>query len=85
MTLKRLALVQRWVVFSLKISLFGCHLALAASILFLSIFGHKIGVLKPPALFQGKELQVTCFKVNDVLLVLSNKEPVTSVVYNLHR
>ena len=35
----------------------------AASILFLSIFGHKIGVLKSPALFQGKELQVTRFKV----------------------
>ena len=35
----------------------------AASILFLSIFGHKIGVLKFPALFQGKELQVTRFKV----------------------
>ena len=34
----------------------------AASILFLSIFGHKIGVLKSPALFHGKELQVTRFK-----------------------
>ena len=29
----------------------------AALILFLCIFGHKIGVLKFPALFQGKELQ----------------------------
>ena len=37
--------------------------ARAASILFLSIFGHKIGVVKSPALFQGKELQVTRFKV----------------------
>ena len=37
--------------------------ARAASILFLSIFGHKIGVLKSPTLFQGKELQVTRFKV----------------------
>ena len=35
----------------------------AASILFLSIFGHKIGVLKSPALFQGKEFQVTRFKL----------------------
>ena len=33
------------------------------SILFLFIFGHKIGVVKSPALFQGKELQVTCFQV----------------------
>ena len=30
----------------------------ATLILFLSIFGHKNGVLKSPALFQGKELQV---------------------------
>ena len=29
----------------------------AALILFLSIFGHKIGVLKTPALFHGKELK----------------------------
>ena len=29
----------------------------------LSIFGYKIGVLKSPALFQGKDLQVTRFKV----------------------
>ena len=35
----------------------------AAAILFLSIFGHKIGDPKSPALFQGKELQVTRFKV----------------------
>ena len=35
----------------------------AALILFLSIFGHEIGVVKSPALFQGKELQVTRFKV----------------------
>ena len=35
----------------------------AASISFLSIFGHKIAVLKSPALFQGKELQITLFKV----------------------
>ena len=34
----------------------------AASILFLSIFRHKIGVRKSPALFQGKELQVTRFQ-----------------------
>ena len=26
-------------------------------------FGHKIGILKFPAFFQEKELQVTCFKV----------------------
>ena len=44
---------------SLKNSIFGCHVARAfpartASILFVSIFGHKIGVLKSPALFQGK-------------------------------
>ena len=36
--------------------------ARAVSILFLSIFGHKIDVLKSPALFQGNELQVTSFK-----------------------
>ena len=35
----------------------------AASILVLSILGQKIGVLKSPALFQGKEMQVTRFKV----------------------
>ena len=35
----------------------------AASILFLFIFGYKIDVLKSSALFQGKELQVTRFKV----------------------
>ena len=47
----------------------------AASILFLSIFGHKIGVLKSPALFQGKELQVTCFKIMCFWLrVLSKKD-----------
>ena len=33
----------------------------ASSISCLFIFGHKIGVLKPPALFQGKELQVTVY------------------------
>ena len=37
--------------------------ARAASILFLSTLGHKIGVLKSPAFFQGKELQVTRFKI----------------------
>ena len=37
--------------------------ASAASFLFLSMFGYKIGVLKSAALFQGKELQVTGFKV----------------------
>ena len=36
-----------------------------ASISFLSIFGHKIGILKSPALFQGKELQVTRLKVSN--------------------
>ena len=46
---------------------FGCNITrafshAAASILFLSIFRHKIGVLKSPALFQGKELQVTRFQ-----------------------
>ena len=37
--------------------------ARAASILFLSIFGHTIGVLRSPPLFLGKELQVSPFKV----------------------
>ena len=37
--------------------------ARAASIFILSIFGHKIGVLKSLAFLQGKELQVTRFKV----------------------
>ena len=36
--------------------------ARAASTLFWSIFGHTIGVLKSPALFRRKELQVTRFK-----------------------
>ena len=31
--------------------------ARAALILFLSIFGHKIGVLKSPALFRGKSFK----------------------------
>ena len=31
--------------------------------LVLSIFGHRNGVLKSPALFQGKELQVTRFEI----------------------
>ena len=59
MTLKHLT--QGWGFFSLKISLFACNIARAgaASNFCLSIFGHKIGVLKFPALFQGKELQVT--------------------------
>ena len=39
----------------------------AASILFLSVFGHKINVLNSPALFQGKELQVTHFKTFKVM------------------
>ena len=68
MTLKRLTLVQNRGFLSLKFSFFGCNVARvfparAASILFFSIFGHKIGVLESPALFQGKELQVTRFKV----------------------
>ena len=68
MTLKRLILIQSWGLFSLKISLFGCNVArhfpaCADWNLFLSIFGHKIGVLKSPALFQGKELQVIRFVV----------------------
>lgn len=51
-------------------SLFGCNVARAfpvraALILFLSILGHKIGVLKSTALFQEKELQVTLFKIKD--------------------
>ena len=37
--------------------------ALAALILFVSIFGHKIGVVKSAALFQGNKLQVTHFEV----------------------
>ena len=50
--------------FSFKISLFGCNFpGRTAAILFLSIFGHEIAVLKCPDLFQGKELQVTRFKV----------------------
>ena len=44
----------------------------AASILLLFAFGHIIGVLKSQALFQGKELQVTRFKVN-VLLYKMNR------------
>ena len=44
--------------------------ARAASILFLSIFGHKVGVLKSRALFQGKELQVTRIKVTCFCLIL---------------
>ena len=53
-TLKRLNLVHSWCFFSLKISLFGCNVARcalshadAASILFLSIFGHKVDLLVP--------------------------------------
>ena len=54
---------------TLKFSLFRYNVARAlfparaASIVFLSIFGDKVGVLKSPALFQEKELQVTRFKV----------------------
>ena len=51
----------------MKVVHFPAH---ATLILFLSIFGHKF-VLKSPALLQGKELQVTRFKVM-LLLVLSN-------------
>ena len=51
----------------------------AVSILFLSIFGHKIGVLKSPALFQGKELQAARFKVTrfcfHILTFVINKPP----------
>ena len=43
----------------------------AASMFFWSIFGNKVGVLKSPALFQGKGLQVTRFKV--VTLIEGNK------------
>ena len=46
-------MVQSWGFSSLKIS--TCNFDLT---LFLSVFGHKIGVLKSPALFQGKKLQV---------------------------
>ena len=44
------------------------HFSMHAALIFFSpIYGRKIdnktGVLKPPGLFQGKELQVTHFKV----------------------
>ena len=69
---------------SLKISLFGCNVARAFShacsfVLFLVHIWHKIGVLKSPALFQGKELQVTRFQVH-VLHVLT-----TTRAYNNER
>ena len=68
---------ELFLIFSLRISLFGCNVlqvvdfpAREASNLVLSIFGHKISVLKSPALFQGKKLQVTRFMRGHVLLVL---------------
>ena len=59
--LKRFTLVQSWFFFYV---MYLVHFpAGSALILFLSIFGNKIGVLKCLALFQGKELQVTRLKV----------------------
>ena len=68
MTSTQLTVVQSWGFLSLKTSLFGCTAAKyrthfpahAASILFLSIFRRKIGVLKYPALFQGRVLDSLC-------------------------
>ena len=70
-TLKCLTLVQSWVFLVEKFpylevtaGAFSC-----ACILFLSTIGHTIGVLKSPALFQGKEVQATCFNVMWFLLI----------------
>lgn len=62
-TMKCSTLVKSLFFLHLQISLFGCNTACAASILCLSKFGHKIGVLKSPAFSQGKELQVTRFQI----------------------
>ena len=69
MSLKHFTLVQSWGFCSLRISLFGCNLACKFSctcsfdLIFVHIWAWNFGVLKFPALFQGKELQVTFFKV----------------------
>ena len=59
-TLKRLTLVQSWGFLS---NIAHPFFRACGFDLILSIFGHRIGVLKSPALFQEKELQVTRFKV----------------------
>ena len=61
--------VQSWGCLSLRISLFGCIVARVFSracsfdLIFCPYLECKIGVQKSPALFQGKELQFTRFKV----------------------
>ena len=52
----------------------------AASIVFLSIFGQKIGVLKSPALFQGKELKVTIYMLQGHVLLVRMTGPLVLTI-----
>ena len=70
---------------SSKISFFECNIGHAFSRVcrfkLLSTFGHNIGVLKSPALFQGKELQVTRFKVTCFKLITGSGRSARNILW----